>query len=129
MDLQMVRKKNDIDLESIISDTKKYLIQGTKEKIFNWYINPFTWSLNLSLSINKDFFRTIIITNKGEVFYMSNDGLTEQKVSVYKDINLYNNIIKASNKSKKELIIDFHDYIKSKVENNLIVNKQQGVGL
>jgi len=119
----MVRKKNDIDLESIISDTKKYLIQGTKEKIFNWYINPFTWSLNLSLSINKDFFRTIIITNKGEVFYMSNDGLTEQKVSVYKDINLYNNIIKASNKSKKELIIDFHDYIKSKVENNLIVNK------
>ena len=119
----MMRKKNDINLESIISDTKKYLIQGTKEKILEWTINPFTWALNLTLSTNKKFFRKIAITNKGEVIYMSNYGLTEQEVVVYKDISLYNNIIKASNKTKEELIIDFHDYIKSKVENNLIVNK------
>lgn len=119
----MMRKKNDMSLDSIISDTKKYLIQGTKEKIFEWTINPLTWLLNLDLSANKNLFRKIRITSKGEVIYMSNYGLTEQEVIVYKDISLYNNIIKASNKSKEELIIDFHDYIKSKVENNLIVNK------
>lgn len=118
----MIQKKNDIILESIISETKKYLIKGTKEKIFEWTINPFTSELNLTLSTNKKFFRKIAIRNNGEVIYMSNYGLTEQKEIVYKDISLYNNIIKASNKTKEGLIVDFHDYIKSKVENNLIVN-------
>ena len=119
----MMSKKNDVILEHIISETKKYLIQGTKEKIFEWTINPFTSELNLTLSTNKKFFRKIAIRNNGEVIYMSNYGLTEQKEIVYKDISLYNNIIKASNKTKEGLIVDFHDYIKSKVENNLIVNK------
>lgn len=119
----MIQKKNDVNLEHIISETKKYLIQGTKAKIFVWTINPFTSELNLIVSSsNKKFFRKIAIRNNGEVVYMSNYDLTEQKEIVYKDISLYNSIIRASNKTREELIYDFYDYIKSKVENNLIVN-------